>query len=110
VIVLLRRTGECLLVGVLAAAIYLQMDKWQCGEANGENAAGGGAAIGMFALFWIAPRACAAFLAVLGAMGLARRSRGLSLPALTPGVELSVIAVLAGLWAIGAFFMARRFC
>lgn len=47
--VILRRIVTCLIFAVLVGNAFLDVDHWVCGEANGQNAAGGGAAIGMFA-------------------------------------------------------------
>lgn len=50
---LLRRFRDLsvsLVLGVLAGFLLLSIDHFVCGEVNGQNSAGGGAAIGMLAL------------------------------------------------------------
>jgi hypothetical protein len=50
-LVILRRAGACFIFAILTGVLYLNADSWICGEANAQNAAGGGAATGMVALF-----------------------------------------------------------
>lgn len=48
--VILRRVATCFVFALAVGWIFFLMDEWVCGEANGQNAAGGGAAIGMYAV------------------------------------------------------------
>jgi len=54
-----------LVFGVLAGALLLSVDHFVCGEANGKDAAGGGAAIGMLALAVAGGASLLAFVALL---------------------------------------------
>lgn len=48
--VILRRILTSLIFAVFVGNAFIDVDHWVCGEANGQSAAGGGAAIGMIAI------------------------------------------------------------
>ena len=67
----LRHFFVSLVTGILAGEIVFRWDQYFCGDINGENAAGGGAALGMIMLAFLASALLSEF-AILVGIDLAR--------------------------------------
>lgn len=107
-LIILRRTGICLTFALLAGAILLFTDQWVCGEVNGKNAAGGGAAIGMLAM----GTAALAWLLSFVALTLVDLGRyfGFLKWTLSAKKELLVLIVILVVWSGVAIVIIKDNC
>jgi hypothetical protein len=107
-IVILRRTFLCLLFALAAGCVFLSMDGWICGEKNGQNAAGGGSAIGMLAMA-IVGIAWPVLFAVLNLFHFAEWT-GILKWTLSWKKELLILSILLILWAVAVALFVKSLC
>ena len=106
--VILRRIVTCLIFAVFLGNAFIDVDHWVCGEANGQNAAGGGAAIGMVAIvivLWAWP------LSFIGLtlIDVGKRLKWWSF-SLFFRYELLVLATVVAIWYGVAWWLALSSC
>ncbi|MFC5771193.1 hypothetical protein [Thauera sinica] len=89
-----------LVAGILASEILFRMDQFYCDDLHGENAAGGGAALGMIMLAFLASALLSEF-AILAGIDLARHFGLIPWRATwkTEVVSLAVVLVISGVAA-----------